>query len=285
MKANLDCIPCFLNQSLEAARMATDDDELHAEVMKGVMFHLQGVSFSSSPPEISREVHALIKRITGSEDPYKRVKGESNAAAKQMYPELKNMVRKSDDPLLTALKFSIAGNVIDFGTSNRFDVRDIIDRMENEGMNDYPVFKKLLEKSEDVVYLGDNAGEVFFDRLLIEEIADMSKKVTYVVRANPIINDVTLEDAEYAGIDRIAEVISGDEGQEISAPGTLLSRASPEFMERFTNADMVISKGQGNYESLSDVNRSMIFLLMVKCPLVAQDIGMEVGNPVLKVKK
>jgi len=265
--------------------MATDDDELHTEVMKRVMLHLQGVSFSSSPPEISREVHALIKRITGSEDPYKRVKEESNAAAKQMYPELKNMVRKSDDPLLTALKFSIAGNVIDFGTSNRFDVRDIIDRMENEGMNDYPVFKKLLEKAEDVVYLGDNAGEIFFDRLLIEEIADMSKKVTYVVRANPIINDVTLEDAEYAGIYRIAEVISGDEGQEISAPGTLLSRASPEFMERFTNADMVISKGQGNYESLSDVNRSMVFLLMVKCPLVAQDMGMEVGNPVLKVKK
>ncbi len=286
MKANLDCIPCFLNQSLEAARMATGDEEVHTEVMKKVMAHLQGVSFGSSPPEISREVHALIKKITGSDDPYKKVKEESNIAAGRLYPGLKEMVERADDPLLAALKLSIAGNVIDFGTSNRFDIRDMIDRMENEGMGDsYPLFKKFLDKTESVVYLGDNAGEVFFDRLLIEKLADMGKEITYVVRANPIINDATVEDAKYAGIDSIAEVIAGDEGQAISAPGTLLSRASPEFMDRFTDADMVISKGQGNYESLSDVTRSMVFLLMVKCPLVARDIGMEVGNPVLKVKE
>ncbi|HHH78001.1 MAG TPA: DUF89 family protein, partial [Thermoplasmatales archaeon] len=237
-------------------------------------------------PEISREVHALIKKITGSDDPYKKVKEESNIAAGRLYPGLKEMVERADDPLLAALKLSIAGNVIDFGTSNRFDIRDMIDRMENEGMGDsYPLFKKFLDKTESVVYLGDNAGEVFFDRLLIEKLADMGKEITYVVRANPIINDATVEDAKYAGIDSIAEVIAGDEGQAISAPGTLLSRVSPEFMDRFTDADMVISKGQGNYESLSDVTRSMVFLLMVKCPLVARDIGMEVGNPVLKVKE
>ncbi len=286
MKSNLECISCFLNQSLEAARMATDDEEVHVRVMRAVMSHLQNASFNNSPPEISREIHDIIRHVAGSEDPYKKVKKLSNDKAEKLYSHLKEMVNEADDPLLTAVKLSIIGNVIDFGTSNRYDVEDMIDKaMDREVGNSYSEFKSKLEKTENILYLADNAGETFFDRLLIAKLADMGKKITYVVKANPIINDATIEDAIYAGIDNFAEIIEGDKGLEKSAPGTILSYTSKDFLNHFKNADTVIAKGQGNYESLSNVDRDMIFLLMVKCPLVANDIGIEVGNLVLKVKE
>ena len=286
MKANLDCIPCFLNQSLEAARMATDDEELHERVMKEVMAHLQNVSFSRSPPEISMDVHHIIRKITGSDDPYRKVKDKSNEMAKKLYPGMKEMVRNAEEPLLMAIKLSIVGNVIDFGTANRFNVEEMIEKAaEKELGGEYEEFKNALATSKSILYIADNAGEVFFDKLLMEKLAEMGKEIIYAVRANPIINDATKKDAEFAGIDEFAKIIAGDEGQEKSSPGMLLLNASPDFMEYFESSDMVISKGQGNYESLSDVGRGIVFLLMVKCPLVAKDIGIEVGTPVLKVKK
>ena len=286
MKANLDCIPCFLNQSLEAARMATDDEELHERVMKEVMAHLQNVSFSRSPPEISMDVHDIIRKITGSDDPYRKVKDKSNEMAKKLYPGMKEMVRNAEEPLLMAIKLSIVGNVIDFGTANRFNVEEMIEKAaEKELGGEYEEFKNALASAKSILYIADNAGEVFFDKLLIEKLAEMGKEIVYSVRANAIINDATKKDAEFAGIDEFAKIIAGDEGQEKSSPGMLLSNASSNFMNYFESSDMVISKGQGNYESLSDVERSIVFLLMVKCPLVAKDIGIEVGTPVLKVKK
>jgi len=266
--------------------MATDDEELHERVMKEVMAHLQNVSFSRSPPEISMGVHDIIRKITGSDDPYRKVKDKSNEMAKKLYPGMKEMVRNAEEPLLMAIKLSIVGNVIDFGTANRFNVEEMIEKAaEKELGGEYEEFKNALATSKSILYIADNAGEVFFDKLLIEKLAEMGKEIIYAVRANPIINDATKKDAEFAGIDEFAKIIAGDEGQEKSSPGMLLSNASSNFMEYFENSDMVISKGQGNYESLSDVGRSIVFLLMVKCPLVAKDIGIEVGTPVLKVKK
>lgn len=286
MKTYLECIPCFIKQSLEAARMATDDEKIHAEVLKEVMRHLQNIPFGDSPPMLSRKVHEIIRNITKSEDPYKKVKNQSNEMAKNQYPYLKKLVGEADDPLLMAIQLSIAGNVIDFGTNNRFNVEDMIDKAVRKEFVDeaYPRFKKVLEQSKTILYLADNAGEIFFDKLLIEELDKRGKKVTYVVKANPIINDATADDAKVAGIDKLATIMAGDAGQKQSAPGILLSYASNDFLELFKSADMVISKGQGNYESLSDSGREIFFLLMVKCPLVAQDIGVEMTRLVLKVK-
>ena len=287
MKTYLDCIPCFIKQSLEAARMATDDEEIQAEVLREVMKHLQAISFTNSPPELSREVHEIIRKITGSKDPYKKVKDQSNEMAKNEYPYLKKLVKDADDSLLMAIKLSIVGNVIDFGTSNRFNVEDMIDvAVKKEFVDDdYPRFKEVLKQSKSILYLADNTGEIFFDKLLLEEISDGEKKSTYVVKANPIINDATIDDAKFAGIDKHAKVIAGDAGQSKSTPGMVLSYASEEFLELLKTSDMIISKGQGNYEALSDIDREVFFLLMVKCPLVANDIGTEMARLVLKVKE
>ena len=286
MKTHLECIPCFIKQSLEAARMATDDEEIHEKVLKKVMKHLETISFSNSPPELSRDVHKIIKTITKSKDPYRKVKDQSNQKAKNLYPHLKKLVDEADDPLLMAVKLAIVGNVIDFGTSNRFNLGDMIDNAVKKKFVDeaYPQFKKTLEQANTILYLADNSGEIFFDKLLIEKLTKRGKDITYVVKANPIINDVLVEDAKFAGMDKLATIMEGDAGQKRSAPGMVLSYVSKEFQEKLRSSDMVISKGQGNYESLSGIDREVFFLLMVKCPLVAQDIGTEMAQLVLKVK-
>lgn len=285
MKTYLDCIPCFISQSLEAARMVTTNDQIHLKVLREVMSYLQTITFEVSPPETSREVHQIIRNLVKSKDPYKRVKNRANSLAKELFPHLKRMVENANDPLLMAVKLAIVGNVIDFGTMNRFNVEEMIDNVVNEDIEQesYRKFVEDIEKAETILYIGDNTGEIFFDKILLEELKN--KQITYVVRANPIINDVTPEDAKLSGIDRIANVIAGDEGNDRSAPGIILKYASKRFLEHFNSADVVIAKGQGNYEALSDVDRQIFFLLMIKCPLVAKDIGVDVGRPVLKARK
>jgi damage-control phosphatase, subfamily I len=287
MKTYLACIPCFIKQSLEATRMATDDEAVHIEVIKKLLTHLKSISFTDSPPELSRKVHCIIRDITKSEDPYKKVKDKSNKLAKEQYPLLKKMVEEASDPLLMAIKIAIAGNVIDFGTYTRFNVEDIIDNLVKKNIDEesYQHFKKSLCNSKTILYLADNAGEIFFDKLLIKELLKQDKKVIYVVRANPIINDATIDDVRFAGIDKLATVIESDVGQKQSAPGVVLNYSSKKFLDYFESSDMIISKGQGNYEGLSNVNRDVFFMLVIKCPLVARDIGDEVGKFILKVKK
>jgi len=287
MKAHLECIPCFIRQSLEAARMTTDDEEIQTKVLQEVMKYLQNVSFTNSPPNLSREVHEIIREITGSKDPYKKVKDQSNEIAKKDYSYLKKLVIESDDPLLMAIKLSIVGNVIDFGTTKRFNVNDMIDNTIKQEFDtsSYLQFKRALEQSETILFLADNAGEIFYDKLLLEELVKKQKQITYVVKANPIINDALVEDAKFADIDKLAKVIEWDSGQRRSSPGMILSYASENFLEIFESSDMVLSKGQGNYEGLSDVDRDVFFMLVVKCPLVAQDINSEISKLILKVKE
>ena len=286
MKTYLECIPCFIKQSLEASRMATDDERVHIEVLKEVMNHLKSISFTNSPPELSKDVHRIIRDVTKSEDPYKKVKETSNKSAKDQYPYLKKMLEESDDHLLMAIKFAIVGNVIDFGTSNRYNVEDMLSILVKKDFDDgsYHLFKNSLCNAKTILYLADNTGEIFFDKLLIEELIKQGKKITYVVRANPIINDATMQDAKFAGIDKIVTVIEADAGQKQSAPGIVLNYTSNKFKDFFESSDMVVSKGQGNYEGLSNVDRDVFFMLVVKCPLVAQDISEEVGKLILKVK-
>lgn len=286
MHTYLDCIPCFLHQSLEAARMATSDEQKHEEVMKKVMDYLQTIDFHRSPPEISQHVHHIIRSVTANLDPYEKVKKDANKHAKDQYPTLKRMISDSNDPLLMSVKLAIIGNVIDFGTMNRMNVKDLIENISHNEFDDtgYNRFKTQIEKAKTIVYLADNTGEIFFDRLLLEQIYSLNRHITYVVKQYPIINDATIDDAVFAEIDAYAEIIAGDSDVAYSAPGMVVSNMTKELQSMIKKADVVISKGQGNYESLSDIKREIFFLLMVKCPLVSATIGIDVGTMVLKVK-
>ncbi len=280
MKTCLDCISCFFRQALEASRMVSDDEALHKEVLQEVAKEFSNICLDESPPSVSRKIHKIVRDLTGSLDPYKEVKDKYNQMALGLYPQLREKVLNSADPLLTSIRMVIAGNIIDFGVGNSFDVeKEIKEAFHKEFATlDYSIFCDFIEDTEEVLYLGDNAGEVVFDRLLVEVIESMGKRVVYAVRGAPIINDATLDDARECGIHNdVTELISTGS----DAPATVLELCSPDFIERFNGAKMIISKGQGNFEALSGEKRPIFFLFKVKCPVVAENINHEVGDMVL----
>jgi uncharacterized protein with ATP-grasp and redox domains len=276
MKAYLDCYPCFFVQALKTARLVTSEEKIILQILKDVSVYLSQASFDVTPSEIGLGVYRIIYTRTGVEDPYKEVKERCIQQALSLYPELKKWIESSGDRLMTAIRLSIAGNVIDFGTNSSFDLDQELETILSQdfAVNHYDKFRRALEKARNIVYIADNAGETVFDRLLIEEI---NKPVIYVVREKPIINDATREDARLSGLDSVSEIISSG----CDAPGNILKFCSDGFLKTYGSADLVISKGQGNYEALSDEERSVFFLLKVKCPVIARDLGVEEGSIIL----
>jgi len=279
MRAYMDCYPCFFIQALKTSRMILTDEKDIWKILTAVSSYLSGVPFGVSPPEIGRGIYKIIAEYTGVEDPYYELKKKCTKQALTLYPEFKKTVANSDDSLLTAAKMAIAGNIIDFGIAKKFnlekDVREIL--AGGLTIDDYKEFRLALDRAKKIIYLGDNAGETVFDRILIEEIR---KPVTYVVREKPIINDAVRADAIAAGIDKAAEIISSG----CDGPGTIPGMCDLEFLDILSKADLIISKGQGNYEGLSDENLPIFFLLKAKCHVIARDIGVEEGSIILKRK-
>ena len=277
MRASLDCFPCFLDQALRAGRMWTDDEKQLKRLLDEVAMLLRDIPLESTPPEVGRRMYQRIREITGKDDPYQEIKERSTKRALNLYPELKTKVDTSRSRLLTAMRIAIAGNVIDFGANAGFDVETAIqDALKKDfAICDYEEFTRCLKDADEVLYIGDNAGEAVFDRILIEEI---ERPVTFVVRGGPIINDVTSADAIQAGLDKVATIMSSG----TDAPGTILQTCNSDFTESFENATCIISKGQGNYEALSDQKRPIFFLLLVKCRVIAEHLGVSVGDIVMK---
>ncbi len=276
MKSYLECYPCFFTQAIRTSRMITSDDKKIWQILNEVSLSLPDIPFGATPPEIGREVYRIISKRTGIKDPYRKIKEKCTRQALSLYPELKKLINSSEDRLMTAVRLSIAGNVIDFGANFDFDLKKDIGTILSQdfSINHYREFCEALDKARKILYLADNAGETVFDRFLIEEI---NKPVIYVVRAHPIINDATREDALLAGIDKVAEIVSSG----CDAPGNILKFCSDEFLEVYRSADLIISKGQGNYEGLSDEDRPIFFLLKTKCHVIARDIGIDEGSIVL----
>jgi uncharacterized protein with ATP-grasp and redox domains len=278
MKTYLECLPCFLRQAVEAAKMATADRLKQWEVVDAVLRVLATVSAGDRPPQIAARVHRTVRRVSGCDDPYSRVKQENDEAAMGLYPRAQELVAASDDPLQTAAKLAVVGNIIDSGVALRFDLEAEIERANERrfATGDFDRFRKEMAKASTVLYLADNAGEIVFDRLLIEQMND--HRVFVAVRAEPMLNDALMADAEFAGVDRAAAVLTPGLGW----PGPGLGNCSADFLEAFTRADVIIAKGQGNYEWLSETKANIFFLLMAKCPVVARDLGVEVGELVVK---
>lgn len=277
MKTYLDCFPCFVNQALRIGRMVTDDVAVIKQLIDEVGMLLKDIPLTSIPPETGEIIFRRVREITGEDDPLAELKNNSTREMLDLYPQLKRVVTSSDDPLQMAVRLAIAGNVIDFGVHDDYNIHaEIRATLEKDfEICDIFEFRRALEQAENVLYIGDNAGESVFDRLLIET---MSKPTIYVVRAEPVLNDVTYIDAVTAGIGQVAEICSSGS----RAPGTILRSCSVKFRQLFQSADIVISKGQGNYEGLSDEPRPVFFLLKAKCPVIARDIGVNAGAIVLK---
>ena len=266
-----------MQQAFRGASIATNDDVKIKEVLNVVGEMIKSIPMENTPPETGNIIYQKIREITEVHDPYKEIKKANIDEALSLYPELKQMVMKSADPLLTAIRIAIAGNVIDLGVNKDFNIVDDLKTILKQDFEifDFEVFKDQLKKAKSVLYLGDNAGESVFDKILIEELG---KPVTYAVREIPVINDCIIEDAIASGLDKVAELISSGS----TAPATILSLCNLEFLDKFQSADLIIIKGQGNYEGLSQVDRSVFFMLKAKCPVIARNLNVKENDIVLK---
>ena len=269
-----------MRQTLDAVRFVTDDEAIQMEVLRKVLRAASEMDMRMAPPAMGQQIHRLIRRLTGQDDPYRDVKDRFNRFAMGLYPEMKARVEAAADPLAAAVRVAIAGNVIDFGVRSDLTeaaVRETIDRAMGEPIcGSVDDLRGAAAEARDILFLADNAGEIVFDRVLIETLP--TEKVTVVVKGRPVINDATIDDARAAGlIGRVAVIDNGSD-----APGTLLDTCSDALRKRFDDADLVIAKGQGNYETLSDAGREILFLLMAKCPVIARDLGCEQGTLILR---
>jgi len=282
MKTYLDCLPCLLNHSLKAARAVTDDEDIHRQVLNAMAAMIPQLSLGLKPPEIAQEAYRLIRQITGHSDPFHKVKAEANADALALYPRLAKIVVDAEDPLLTACKLAITGNSIDLGPEfGQVTMENLVETALGSHIDssDYQRFRNSIASSYRIIYIGDNTGEIVFDRLLIEQLHKVKKlDVVFVVRERPVINDATRDDALDVGMDKVARIISSGS----DAPAAILSQCSREMVELFYSADMIIAKGQGNYEALDEETGNIFFLLRAKCSIIADRLGVEIGDIVLK---
>ncbi|MCJ7680806.1 MAG: ARMT1-like domain-containing protein [Candidatus Aminicenantes bacterium] len=276
MKVTPECFPCFYFQAVRTCRFLGLKDDQIWDILKSVHHRLLGFNREATPARIGKDVYCLISEKTGIPDPYEDVKKSCTQKALALYPDLKKRIRASSDSFRLAVRAAIAGNVIDFGTERDLDLKnDIEANLQLELTVDLTdELRSMVEKAHKILYIGDNAGETVFDLLLIEEL---KKPVIYAVRSAPIINDAVEKDARLAGLQKVARILPSGS----TLPGTELKDCTPEFLEIFRSADVIISKGQGNYECLSEEKGPLFFLLKAKCAAVARDIGVRQGSLVL----
>ncbi len=280
MKLRPECIPCLQRQTVQALRFVSADDSTIKEALREVMRFLLSINWEVTPPELDHGVQRIIRKFAGG-DPYAEVKRRSNDHAMSLLPHCREILRRSKDPLKTAIKIAIAGNIMDFGALSSYDLEGTLDRVLRSELtvDHYDLLRRRLEEASSLLYFADNAGEIVFDKLFLEVLLEWkSLRITFVVKGGPMINDATMEDVRYVGLDKLPGInfrtVSNGE------PGTGPKRNSEEVLGWIKEHDVVISKGQGNYESLSEF-QGIFYLLMVKCPVVASSLGMKVGDIVL----
>jgi damage-control phosphatase, subfamily I len=278
MRTCLDCIPCYIRQSLDACRMISSDQQLLGRVLKLVLQAVSEFDLDLSPPEIGQVVHRIIREQMNDPDPYLKLKDQSTQRALEICDQIQQRITESKNPFETAVRFAIAGNIMDFGMKTVWDEAHIMasfkkaqqQPLDTDQVDD---LYKSVAQAKTVLVLGDNAGEAVFDRLLIENFPG-DAEVIYAVKGSPVINDVTEHDAIAAGLDKVATILPN--GADIQ--GTALKQCSEQFLACFNDADVVIAKGQGNFETLNTNSRKIYFLLQVKCAVIAEHYNYGLGD-------
>jgi len=284
MRAYPACVPCLINQGLNAVRrLGLGKDKEREIALRVVKFLSQFDELDRSPAYYAYFVQKIVKEIAGTEDPFYKQKREANLKALQMLPFVERLWEESNDKLASALRISAAGNYIDFAIKGEVEVEEEVRSILESGFAvwDYDSFRERLNRSNTVLIIGDNAGEIVFDKILVKTLKEIGKEVVYGVKGEPILNDATLEDAEEVSLTRLCRVI--DNGSD--KVGTWLEDCSEEFLQVFWSSDLVISKGQANFETLNDVDREIFFLLIAKCEPIASETRGEVKRLILKHKR
>jgi uncharacterized protein with ATP-grasp and redox domains len=284
MDTVIDCLPCLVRQGLDAVRECSADPRVQERLLRDVLSLLSSAELEQSPPAVAQRIQRRLRELTGIADPFRLQKERFDRMAKELLPGCSEQLRVAPDPFGLAVRLAIAGNVIDLGAKSGLTEAEARADVERAAcaplVGDLEALRRASNGAERILYLTDNAGEIFFDRLLVEQLP-RGGRVTVAVRGAPVLNDATREDAVRAGLAELAEVI--DNGSD--APGTLLPDCSEVFRERFRQADLIVGKGQGNYETLCEEAAPLFLLFRVKCPVVAAHVGAPVGAHVVARSK
>jgi len=280
MRTSLDCLSCIVRQAVESSRLVTVDEERIMIIMRLLFDKLSKLDLSVTPPEVGQIIHSIIRNELNCSDPFIELKKLSLQRALSLAKEANIAIRNSEHKFSTAIAFAIAGNILDFGMKSEWN-ESIINRSFSLAIDyskefDSETISELyreIENANTVLVLGDNVGESVFDKIMIEHFPG-NAKIFYAVKGSPIINDVTEQEAIDSQINEVAEIISN--GADI--PGTVLKKSSLEFVELYNSADVIISKGQGNYETLNEEKKKIWFLFQVKCPVIARHYNYKLGD-------
>lgn len=276
MKTDLECTHCIVMQALNALKLDSHDEKTSQDFIKKVLKGLEKMDYDDTPAVNSNLIYHIYSRLTGLKDPYLDIKVSYNNAALEIYPELEKIVDDSPDPLYTSARAAVAGNEIDFGvhlSGNKMpDLKYIIEEIKNKPLShdDFPIFVRDLENSNKVLYLADNSGEIVFDKLFISQIIKSGREVVLAVKSGPIINDATADDVRQVGLDKMVKVVETGN----NCIGVNFKQISHELLDELEDADMIISKGQANFESLDDARgKKIFFLVKAKCKIIARELG------------
>lgn len=286
MKAMYECLPCLLRQVIRVANYATSDKSLQLKVFEKALFELNYLfDLNGVPAELGTTIHRFVSQALDNPDPYREEKHISNLKALELLPDIQEIISSSSAPFQVALKAALAGNSVDFAVGKDYNIESEFEKALNEkfAIDETEVMLDLLNKSKNIFYIFDNAAEIVFDRLLIEQIKRQFKvRVIGAVKGDPILNDATIEDAQIAGITEVIDELITTGTNTI---GTILEECSTEFIQKLKSADLVICKGMGNYESLGDssLQQKIVFILKAKCNPVATNLGVALNSNVVKV--
>ncbi|MHA2179902.1 MAG: damage-control phosphatase ARMT1 family protein [Promethearchaeota archaeon] len=290
MKLEPECVGCIFNQILKAFKLLQPDISREKIILaqKKLMEFLQSFDIHTNvSPILGKVAYSIISEVLGEKDPYKNLKKQYNQLALDYYEEIKKMIEEAVDPLFQALLVSAIGNTIDFASQHEIDIISDIRSFNTEDLviNDYTSFKKAIGKAKSLLIIGDNAGEIVFDKLLIVTLKKFypNLNITYSVRESPIINDATIEDAKFIGLTDLVSVIESS-----ATPGVDIDSSPEKFKSLFSQkGTMILSKGQGNFESLYDVKlpgKDIYYLMKVKCNLMERIFKAKIGNLIFKKK-
>jgi uncharacterized protein with ATP-grasp and redox domains len=270
MKITIDCIPCILNHLVHSVKSTVSDPELQERCIREMLGAVANLDWSNTPPDFAREVQGTLRKLGGKDDLYVEEKDRSTELGHELLKQLQPDIAAQPDPFATAVRLAIAGNIIDYGVDAQFDLDSARSRIREAFT--LPIDEKALrlleqrmEQAKSILYILDNCGEAVFDRLLVERYLG---KITLGVRGYPILNDITPRELQASGLGGIPYLSTGD-----STPGVSMRHSSAEFLAAMRNADLIIAKGQGNFETLNEYERPIFFLFRAKCAIIIKFLG------------
>lgn len=281
MKMEIQCAACFIKQAVKAARLSTDDFSLQLKAVKKAAEHISSMDPGRTPPEIATGIFKLIQSETGCPDAFAALKAKSNNRVKEILPSLKRASASAPCPFAARVKISLCGNMIDYGILDEINIEKLVEKeiklnfLEKE-INE---IKRRVKRAQELVFVADNAGEIAFDAVLMEEFVKVNPLINIVIflKRSPVINDATLEDARFFGIEKKFHI-----EETPSTVGLEEGGLSPRQQALMDNADVIIAKGQANYEILTEKkNSKIIYMLRAKCEVVARSLGVKEMSPVI----